>query len=119
MALSNTDTDEIASTDWSDPILISGKDGTNGTSQATLYIYRRAASADTPLGGSYNFSSGSFTAPTNWSATPVEKDSSHDWPCWVSSTTVIGTGTINNITGWTTPVIYISKEMSVVSSRPL
>ena len=119
VALSNTDTDTIAYTDWSDPILISGKNGTNGTSQATLYVYKRAASVpNTPSGGSYTFSSGSFTAPNDWSATPVEKDSSHDWPCWVSSATVIGTGTVS-VTGWTTPVIYISKEMSVVSSRPL
>lgn len=81
MALSNTDTDEIASTDWSDPILVSGKDGTNGTSQATLYIYRRAASVSTPSGGSYTFSSGSLTAPTDWSTAPVEKNPSNDWPC--------------------------------------
>lgn len=119
VALSNTDTDEIASTDWSDPILISGKDGTNGTSQATLYVYKRAASVPTtPSGGTYIFSSGSLTAPSGWSTAPVEKDNSNDWPCWVSSATVIGTGTVS-VTGWTTPVIYISKEMSVVSSRPL
>lgn len=118
MALSNTDTDTIASTDWSNPILISGKDGTNGTSQATLYVYKRAASVTTPSGGTYIFSSGSLTAPSGWSTAPVEKDNSNDWPCWVSSATVIGTGTVS-VTGWTTPVIYISKEMSVVSSQPL
>lgn len=77
--MSNTDTDTIASTDWSDPILISGKDGTNGTSQATLYVYKRAASVPTtPSGGSYTFSSGSLTAPSGWSTAPVEKDSSND-----------------------------------------
>lgn len=119
VALSNTDSDTIEASDWSNPVLISGKDGTNGTSQATLYVYKRAASVSTPSGGTYRFDTGSLTPPTDWSVAPVEKNSSNDWPCWVSSTTVIGTGTINNITGWTTPVIYISKEMSVVSSQPL
>lgn len=122
-AASDQATDTIYGTssnsEWSTPILISGKNGTNGTSQATLYVYKRAASVPTkPSGGTYIFSSGSLTAPSGWSTAPVEKDSSNDWPCWVSSATVIGTGTVS-VTGWTTPVIYISKEMSVVSSRPL
>ena len=121
-AASDQATDTIYGTssnsEWSTPILISGKNGTNGTSQATLYVYKRAASVSTPSGGTYNFSSGSLTAPDGWSTVPVEKNPSNDWPCWVSSATVIGTGTVS-VTGWTTPVIYISKEMSVVSSQPL
>lgn len=63
-ALSDTDEDTItggSEGEWSAPVLISGKNGTDGYNQATIYLYKRStASSETkPTTTSYyKFSTG-------------------------------------------------------------
>ena len=65
-ALSNEDTDTIyggnsSQNEWSEPLLVSGKNGLNGYNQATLYLYCRSSSTPTKPGNNiltYNFSNG-------------------------------------------------------------
>lgn len=102
-ATSDTDTDDIASTEWSTQVQLQGIDGnagTDGYNQATVYIYRRSNTAITtaPSSVTYTFADGSFTVPTNWSKTiPSGTD-----PCYVCSGVAISQSATTTIT-WSTP----------------
>lgn len=80
-----------------------GSDGNDGNSVHASTIYRRSASApSTPTGGSFNFTTNTLTAPTNWYAAPPSGSD----PLYAS----IGTWSISGVTGtdtsttWSTPV---------------
>lgn len=109
-ALSNTNTDTILTTDWSDILQIEGVDGNPGTpgaaglNQATIFIYQRAASAPGTPGPTtnYKFSDGSFTVPLGWSKTVPTGTN----PCYITSGVAIGNGETATIT-WVTPTKFV------------
>ena len=99
--LTNVDTDTIADTEWSTPIRIDGKDGAKGLNQATVFYYKRSASApnissDNPGNVTYTFETGASASPSNtwYRAIPT----SDGTPCWVTSASAIGRENTANIT---------------------
>jgi len=67
--------------------------GSTGNSSFTSLIFLQSASQPaTPSGGSYNFSTGSLTPPTGWSATAPTTSTT---PTWASNYTFTGTGTVS------------------------
>ncbi len=99
--LTNVDTDTIADTEWSTPIRIDGKDGAKGLNQATVFYYKRSASApnissDNPGSVTYTFETGASASPSNtwYRAIPT----SDGTPCWVTSASAIGRENTANIT---------------------
>ena len=122
VASSNGTSDTIASTEWSTQVKMAqngtdgqpGAAGAAGLNQATVYIYKRGDSAGTisPATTTYTFSSGSFTAPTNWSktipSTPAGK------PCWVSTAVAIGNESTATLT-WNTPSILVEDGSDGIS----
>lgn len=98
--LTNVDTDTIADTEWSTPIRIDGKDGAKGLNQATVFYYKRSASApnissDNPGSVTYTFETGASASPSNtwYRAIPT----SDGTPCWVTSASAIGRENTVNI----------------------
>jgi hypothetical protein len=103
------DTGTVTAGTWSAPVVIAangtdGDPGANGLSTFTLSVHKRASSAPlTPTGGSYNFTSNTVTAPTDW----FEEVPSGTDPIYVSTTKAQisgATGTDSSLT-WSTPVI--------------
>jgi len=97
---------QVATTQFVYDLIESGATGTNGTSIATLFIYKNASSlpAD-PSGGSFNFSTQALTAPTGWSQTIPTKASGE--VIYISQTlasTNIVNGTDDTLS-WTSPVV--------------
>ena len=92
--LTNIDTDVIDDTEWSTPVRIDGIDGAKGLNQATVFYYKRQASApsigtDNPGTVVYTFETGSSASPSNgWYRTIPTSDGN---PCWVTSASAIGT----------------------------
>ena len=102
-ATSNTDTDDISSSEWGTQVQVSGENGTDGYNQATLYIYLRSATAPTISGTStYTFSTHTLTnIPTNWSQTIPATDANKT-PCYVSSGVAVSRLDSVSVT-WSTP----------------
>ena len=85
--------DDILTIEWSSAIEMAkngedGNPGIDGLNQATVYIYKRAASVSTPSSATYTFLNGSFVVPTGWSATIPSSNVDKD-PCWVTSAVAI------------------------------
>ncbi len=83
-----------------------GASGEDGQSVALLQVFRRSSSSlSAPTGGSFNFSTTTLTAPTDWS---VEVPSGTD-PIYVSQAIASiegATGTDTELT-WSTPVLFV------------
>tara|TARA_R110001606_G_scaffold350224_1_gene500324 strand:- start:797 stop:4195 length:3399 start_codon:yes stop_codon:yes gene_type:complete len=100
------DTGTVTAGTWSTPVIIAenGVNGTDGLSTFTFSVHRRYPSApSTPTGGSYNFTSNTVTAPTDW----FEEVPSGTDPIYVSTTKAQisgATGTDSSLT-WSAPVI--------------
>lgn len=78
-----------------------GSDGSDGNSVHVSTIYRRSASApSTPTGGSFNFTTNTLTAPTNWYAAPPSGSD----PLYAS----VGTWSISGVTGTDTSTTWSS-----------
>jgi hypothetical protein len=95
----------------SEPTCISGRDGsesTPGLNQATIYLYKRAASqpAKPSVNTVYTFVNGVLAPlPDGWTrGIPNGSD-----PCWVTSATAISTDTTDNIPAseWLTPTMFV------------
>lgn len=108
---------------YSEPTCISGRDGssaTPGLNQATLYLYRRAATQpEAPSSNmTYTFASGELTGiPAGWSrAIPSGSD-----PCWVTSAAAISTDTSVTLApdAWQTPVMLAYNGAAVASVATL
>ena len=105
--------------EYSEPTCISGRDGssaTPGLNQATLYLYRRAATQPSAPATSmtYTFASGELTGiPGGWfRAIPSGSD-----PCWVTSAAAISTDTAVTLTSnaWQTPVMLAYNGAAVAN----
>lgn len=108
---------QLATTKFVYDLIESGATGTNGTSIASLFIYKAASSlpAD-PTGGSFNFSTNVLTAPTGWSSTPPVKASGE--VIYVSQT-LASTNTVggtDDTLSWTSPVVLAEDGEAGTSS---
>ena len=121
----DAENDNILANEWSNPIKMAqdgqdgqqgppGQDGTpgtpgqdgapglNGINTATVYIYKRAASApNIPNDVTYTFEDGSFIPPSGWNKQVPTTDGN---PCYVSSAIAIGNGATATLE-WSTPAI--------------
>ena len=88
---------------WSAPYQI------EGTSVAEVYIYRKNSNAGAS-GGSYNFTTNTLTAPTNWSLAPPALGSDTD-KVYVAVGLFSGAPTATAATTtWSTPVVYAERQ---------
>ena len=107
-ASSTSDTDTITANEFtSTPIRLDGTNGTNGYNQATLFLYQRASSSSEPTlptNISYTFSTQNYTGNLlSWSTSIPT--TANNYPCWVTSATVVSrSDTVTNVT-FSTPVI--------------
>ena len=98
--------DTIASAEWSTPVKLveNGATGAAGLNQATVYLYRRAASAPSSPSSSvtYTFATGQLSSvPSGWSRTVPSGTN----PCWVTTAVAISNGATDTIASseWATP----------------
>ena len=75
-----------------------------GSYQTTIYISSQSK-PETPTGGSYDFGSKSFTAPTGWSTSTTGLST----PIWFSTGTVFSDG--DTTPTWSEPCIYMDSEI--------
>lgn len=108
-AISNTETDEIASSEWS-IVKKLVDDGLTGSSTAVVYLYKRSStsvSIDWTNTLTYDFTTLKLTSvPTGWSQTiPSGND-----PLYVTAATAYSNTTYDTIayTEWTSPIIFVS-----------
>jgi len=83
-----------------------GSPGADGLSVHVSNVYIRSASApSTPTGGSYDFTTGTLTPPSSWSASPPAGSD----PLYVSVGTwaIVGTTGTDSSTTWTTPALFV------------
>ena len=113
-ASSRTNTDSIAYTEWSTPVVFTenGTNGTDGMNTATVFLYQRAESSSGLSKPSstltYTFSTGVLSGTLgNWSQSIPASDGN---PCFVIQATAIGTGTTDTIASseWSNIVELVS-----------
>jgi hypothetical protein len=93
---------------WTTPVL-TGENGTDGTSVFVYTVFQQSASAPATPGasGSYNFGTTTGTPPTGWSNTPVSTNTNPIWATTAQATTTTTGGTWTaTSTSWSTPVQY-------------
>lgn len=113
-ASSRTNTDSIAYTEWSTPVVFTenGTNGTDGMNTATVFLYQRAESSSGLSKPSstltYTFSTGVLSGTLgNWSQSIPASDGN---PCFVIQATAIGTGITDTISSseWSSIVELVS-----------
>lgn len=98
-ASSATSTDTIAAGEWTSPVVLTqnGSNGAAGGNSASVYIYRRSATAPAlpSATATYTFATAALSGLTNgWTTTvPAGTD-----PLWVSTATAFSTGATDTIT---------------------
>ena len=109
--------DNIADTEWSDPILLV-QDGKDGLSQAKITLYKRAltkpSDAEKPGNLTYTFANGSLTPSENfngWSLNIPEIGNNTPSPCWITTGVAISAAASDVIDSWAEPVQYIEKNI--------
>ena len=111
VARSQSDTDEIAATDWSTPVEYVA----DGMSSAPVFIYKRAAiqPTDKPADGAvYTFATGALTGTLNgWSTNIPATDNNH-YPCWVRQAMAVSRGTTDTINAdeWSNPATKLVED---------
>ena len=97
-----------------------GTDGAPGYNQATVYLYKRAASASPISSGTtmrYTFATNELTnIPTGWSRTIPDSDTDGN-PCWVTTAVAFSQNSYYDIayTAWSTPVKLVKDGIDAVS----
>lgn len=120
VARSQSDTDEIAATDWSTPVEYVA----DGMSSAPVFIYKRAASqpTDKPADGAvYTFATGALTGTLNgWSTNIPATDNNH-YPCWVRQAMAVSRGTTDTINAdeWSNPATKLVEDGVSISSADI
>lgn len=95
VARSQSDTDDIAASDWSTPVEYVA----DGMNSAPVFIYKRAESvSDKPANGAvYTFATGVLAGTLNgWSTNIPATDNNH-YPCWVRQAMAISRNTTDVI----------------------
>jgi hypothetical protein len=93
---------------WTTPVL-TGENGTDGTSVFVYTVFQQSASAPATPGasGSYNFGTNTGTPPTGWSNTPISTTTDPIWATTAQASTATTGGTWTAVVGdWSTPVQY-------------
>ena len=117
MALSSDTTDDIQSSEWSQPRPFSqtaGQDGQDGFNQATIFIYKRGTEAQTPTQRpNYDFEHPeNFNPPNGWETSiPVANGN----PCFVTAAVAIGRTTVVQVGEWATPTILAQDGVDGIS----
>lgn len=120
VARSQSDTDEIAATDWSTPVEYVA----DGMSSAPVFIYKRADSqpTDKPADGAvYTFATGALTGTLNgWSTNIPATDNNH-YPCWVRQAMAVSRGTTDTINAdeWSNPATKLVEDGVSISSADI
>ena len=118
VARSQSDTDEIAATDWSTPVEYVA----DGMSSAPVFIYKRAASqpTDKPADGAvYTFATGALTGTLNgWSTNIPATDNNH-YPCWVRQAMAVSRGTTDTINAdeWSNPATKLVEDGASITKK--
>lgn len=109
-ASSTSDTDTIASGEWSSPVKLA-QNGTNGLNVATVFLYQRAASAPSKPSSdiTYTFSNGSVSGLTNNWVKDIPTSNPYKHPCYVIQATASSTAATDTIgTGeWSSPAVLV------------
>lgn len=111
-AYSNTETDSIAASEWSSPVVLAqnGSSGTNGLNAATVFLYQRKngeAPAKPSSALTYTFSTGRLSGTLgDWSQTVPASNGS---PCYVTQATASSRSSSVSIaaSAWSAPVILV------------
>lgn len=117
IARSQSETDGIATTDWSTPV----EYVSDGTSSAPVFIYKRYPTqpTDKPADGAvYTFATGALTGTLNgWSTNIPATDSNH-YPCWVRQAMAVSRGTTDTINAeeWSNPATKLVEDGVSISS---
>ena len=136
-AASRSDTDSIASSEWSDAVVLAqnGENGEDGLNSATIILYQRAASAPAKPSTSltYNFTTGvlSGTGLGSWTQSIPATDGN---PCYITHATAISTSTTDTIAasewsdvvklvedgikGYNSAVVYLYQRATSTPSKP-
>lgn len=90
-----------------------GTNGTNGLNQATVYLYKRAASASKPTSGNstYTFATATLSSvPSGWSQTFPAETQGSTTPVWMMAAVASSNGATDTIaySEWSTPVKMVS-----------
>ena len=114
-ALSDTPTDQILSTEWSSPVLLT-QNGLDGLNSATVFLYQRTTTSTAPAVGTtpatatYTFSSGVVTnEPSGWSSTIPISGGDYLWAIQATAAQNSPTDTIG-IGEWASPARLISQN---------
>lgn len=109
-ASSTSDTDTIASGEWSSPVKLA-QNGTNGLNVATVFLYQRAnAVPNNPSSDvTYTFSSGAVSGLTNNWVKNIPASTPNGYPCYVIQATASSTAATDTIgTGeWSSPAVLV------------
>ena len=118
-ASSTEDTDEIAYTEWSTPVMMAkngeqGSPGADGKNNATVRLYKRASSApsiDWQTTLTYDFTTNALTSvPSGWSLSVPDGDDD----LYATAATASSTGSTDTIAAneWATPVCITKNGLS-------
>ncbi|MBR1556699.1 MAG: hypothetical protein IJ647_02885, partial [Prevotella sp.] len=110
VARSQSNTDDIAASDWSTPTEYVA----DGMNSAVVFIYKRAESVnDKPANGAvYNFKTGVLSGTLNdWSTSIPATDSNHN-PCWVRQAMAVSSADTDTIDSseWSDPATKIVED---------
>ena len=116
VASSQSDTDDIAASDWSTPVEYVA----DGMNSAPVFIYKRAESvSDKPANGAvYTFATGVLAGTLNgWSTNIPATDNNH-YPCWVRQAMAVSRDTTDviNASEWSNATKLVEDGVSINSA---
>ena len=116
VARSQSDTDDIAASDWSTPVEYVA----DGMNSAPVFIYKRAESvSDKPADGAvYTFATGVLAGTLNgWSTNIPATDNNH-YPCWVRQAMAVSRDTTDviNASEWSNATKLVEDGVSINSA---
>ena len=116
VARSQSDTDDIAASDWSTPV----EYVSDGLNSAPVFIYKRAESvSDKPANGAvYTFATGVLAGTLNgWSTNIPATDNNH-YPCWVRQAMAVSRDTTDviNASEWSNATKLVEDGVSINSA---
>ncbi len=94
-----------------------GADGTNGTSVYTGTIYQQITTATAPSGGTYNFSTGTLTAPASWSTTPPTTTTTPTWACDYTFSTTTPATSVTALTWTNLHIDMVKGDTGITGTR--
>ena len=118
-------TDTIEASEWSEQkkLVADGSNGNPGGNTATIFLFKRSASAITAIDWSdtltYTFATQQLASvPSGWTLNKVPSGTD---PIYVTAATAYGTGSTDTIaaTEWATPVLFVENGEHGLNSAPV